>query len=327
MNDDRLSRRNALRVGAYGAVASLGAGLLSSATQAATPAKVEPMRWTDPIWNREASARLEGDLIPGKQVYGSANGTVCAVQPGKKVLPILKFEVFSTIRVLKQPDGSYQRLCREVVLYRDVKTNQILDRFDNPLTGETVRVVDIANDPFNWKITEFYPDPPSYGGLNAADRPPRRPFLLNWSMATDEIVALQSDIHLFYPSALQPDRWPRESPGAMSQVSEFFRYFIRKDDLENPAMTHVPFTGVWNRITPWLPWMLMDQAPGNIVYAGVMASRKSLAEYAPDTIARIKEKYPVYLEAPTAWSEPSLSSLEHYAREQQPAPPKVAAKP
>jgi hypothetical protein len=324
MNDETNGRRKALRVGAYGAMAGLGAGLLSSGAQAAkSTAKIEPMRFTDPIWNRETSARLEGDIAPGKQVFGSSHGTVCAVQPGKKVLPILRFEVFSRIRVLKQPDGSYQRLCRELVFYRDVKTNQILDRFDNPLTGENVAVVDVANDPFNWKISEYYPEPPSYGGLNAADRPPRKPFLLNWTMENDDIVGLESDIHLQYPSALKPDKWPRESPGPMTVASEFFRYFIRKADLENPAMTHVPYTGVWNRITPWLPWMLMDQAPGQIFYAGMIGSKQRLDQYPADTLARVRERYPLYLEAPTEWKEPSLSSLENYAREQQPAPPKA----
>jgi len=273
----------------------------------------------DAKWNRDTSARLEADTAPGKFVFGSATGVLNAVIEGQKVKPVLGFDVFSTTRVLRQPDGSYQRLSHEVVFYRDLETKTIVDDWTNPLTHERVHVVDIANDPFNWTISEYFPDPPSYGGLNK-DKPPRRPFLLNWSEAGEGMVVLESDINLFYPSALQPDKWPRESPGKMTQVSEFFRYFIRRDDLEDPLRTHVPSFGTWVRITPWLPWMLMDQAAGHMVYVGTMGSHTSLDGIPADVVERVKARYPQYLTAPATWQEPSLSSLEHYAREQKPAP-------
>jgi hypothetical protein len=76
------------------------------------------------------------------------------------------------------------------------------------------------------------------------------------------------------------------------------------------------------RITPWLPWMLMGQAPGHILYDGVFRADKTLDYHRPDVIARIREKYPQYLTAPTRWYGPSLSSLEHYTLEQKPAPVK-----
>jgi hypothetical protein len=197
-----------------------------------------------------------------------------------------------------------------------------MEQWDNPYTGERVRVVDIANDPFNYRVSDFFPEPPSYGGLNK-ERPPKRPFLLKWTRISNDVVSLETDIHLNYPSALKPEKWPRESAGPMNRVSEMFRYFIRREDLENPALTNIPYSGVWTRVTPWLPWMLMDQAPGHILYVGDMSSRRNLDLYEPDVIARVKERYPTYLTAPQAWSEPSLSSLEHYALEQQPAPPRA----
>ena len=43
--------------------------------------------------------------------------------------------------------------------------------------GATVRVVDVANDPFNYVISEYFPDPPNYGGLNT-EKPPKRPLLM-----------------------------------------------------------------------------------------------------------------------------------------------------
>ena len=325
MSEKTKSRRDALKAGAAAGVGLvLGSGLASTSVSAATPSPKNriPVRFDDPKWNMEAKARMEAYIDdPSKFTYGSGEGVVSAVRDNEKVRALMRFEIFSTIRIVPQADGSYQRLLRELVFYRDLETNEILDEWDNPLTGERVRVVDVANDPFNYVISEFRSPPPSYGGLNK-DIPPQIPFVLNWKHMSDDIISLETDIHLYYPSALQPDKWPRESPGPMSRVSEMFRFFCRREDLENPDLKHVPSHGCWSRITPWFPWMLMDQAPGHISYMGTMSSRQSLDLYPKDTLERVRERYPKYLEAPTTWEEPSLSSLEHYALEQKPAPPR-----
>ena len=176
MNSSPMNRRQALRTAASVAIAT-------PALAMAKTTEKRVIRFDDPIWNREIQARLEASVNPKKFIYGSVTGTVAGVRDGEKVRPLMRFEVFSTIRILPQPDGSYQRLCREVVFYRDLVTGKLMDHWDNPYTGERVRVVDVANDPFNYKISEWFPEPPSYGGLNK-EKPPRQPFVMNWSIST-----------------------------------------------------------------------------------------------------------------------------------------------
>ena len=164
-----LSRRRALQGGAALGLAAVAAAEPAAAKAGSTDAELRA-KFKDPIWNRDQRARIEGDTAPGKFVHGYATGIVHSVRAGEPVRPLFGFEVFSGLRVLQQPDGSWQRLCRELVFYTDLKTGAILEQWDNPFTGERVRVVDIANDPFNYVISEWYPDPPSYGGLNK-DKP------------------------------------------------------------------------------------------------------------------------------------------------------------
>ncbi|WAC71956.1 DUF1838 family protein [Roseateles sp. SL47] len=319
MQGKDLNRRQALGAATATVLTGAAAGCATSPpTATAAPAK-RPMAFNDPIWNREVSARIEACADPKKWVYGWVSGVVCGVRENEKVRPLMRFDVFSTIRVVRREDGSYQRLCRELVFYRDLKTGALMDEWDNPYTGERVKVVDVANDPYNYVISDFYPDPPSYGGLNQEQKPPRRPYIRNWSIIDENTIGLESDIHLYYPSAMQPEKWPRESPGKMTRVSEQFRYFIRKEDLENPTLDHIPAHGVWTRVTPWLPWMLMDQAPGHILYTGNMCAREHLELHPKDVVARVRERYPKYLVAPEKVEGPSLSSLERYALEQKPA--------
>jgi len=76
-------------------------------------------------------------------------------------------------------------------------------------------------------------------------------------------------------------------------------------------------------VTPWLPWMLMGQAPGHCQYACFMGSGNPLDEiFSRKVLDYIEKNYPKYLQAPEKWSDVSLSSLENYAREQKPAPVK-----
>jgi len=321
----RLNRRRLIG-GAAGVAAATAAGPLAASGEGPR----RRYRWSDdelrakfkdPLWNRDTRARIEGDTAPGRFVHGYATGTVMGVRDDEPVRPLFGFEVFSGLRVIRQANGDFQRLCRELIFYRDLATGEMLDEWTNVYTGEKVRVVDVANDPFNYVISEYFPDPPSYGGLNK-DKPPKRPFLLDWGIMDDDTVTLTTDIHLYYPNALDPEKWPRESAGPMNRVSELFRYAIRREDVENPELTHLPHTGVWNRVTPWLPWMLMGQAPGHILYAGTFSSVKSIDNVPPAVAARVKERWPLYLTAPEKWEEPSLSSLENYARTQTPAPPR-----
>jgi len=109
----------------------------------------------------------------------------------------------------------------------------------------------------------------------------------------------------------------------MTRVSEFFTYFFRAADMQNSAMTSLNFHGTWSRITPWLPWMLMGQAEGHCQYMCYQGSGQDLGDVMPRAVLDyIEKKFPLYLNAPTKWVDPSLSSIERYALEQTPAPPK-----
>lgn len=319
-----LGRREFLGVAGL-AAAGVGASAVASAQASSKPAAVKPkfnnsMDFKSAEWNRDAYARLMGDLDLKTTRYGWLSGPVMGVVPGEKVRPLFQMEGFSTCRLI-EIEGGYRKQLRELVVYKDIETGKILETWRNPYTNEDVKVVPIYNDPFNYNVTLNYPDPPSFGGLNK-EKPPSRPFILPWTIKGDMLL-LSTDIHLYYPNALQPDKWPRESAGKMVQVSELYRYFIRLEDMKNPAFTQVPMYGVWARITPWLPWMLMGTAPGHTHYEVDFTGSNSTSHVSPEMMEYMKAKYPKVLTPPESDYGPSLSSLENYARNQKPAPVKA----
>jgi hypothetical protein len=68
--------------------------------------------------------------------------------------------------------------------------------------------------------------------------------------------------------------------------------------------------------------MLMGQAPGHCFYIGSMGGYDNLDMLSANVRAYAEKNHPKFLDAPTRWEEPSLSSLEDFARTQKPAPVK-----
>jgi len=308
-------------VGAFGALGLATGARAIAKTDRAEPGDALAGPYVDlrtGAGNKIAYARIQGDLDYGRQKHGWYKGYVAAVRPDAKIQDLFGFEGFGVSRLLKNPDGSIAKILREVGLYTDLRSGEVLEEWRNPFNDETVRVVPVANDPFNFVIRDFFPDPPSYGGLNK-EKPPKIPFVLPWQQRGDRLD-MESHIHLYYPNALQPDEWPRESAGPMARVSEFFAHHMSAADMQNPQLTKVPYHGLWNRTTPWLPWMLMGQAPGHCQYQCFMGSGEDLEQvHSRQVLDYIEKKYPKYFDAPEKWEEPSLSSIERYALEQKPA--------
>ena len=281
--------------------------------------------FTNPMWNRDTWARIQGDLNPENQKIGDVRGVIIGVKPGEKSKELCGFEAFLATRLVPQEDGTIRRLNKEVIFYTNPRTGEIIEEWTNPWTGEVVNVVQVANDPFNYTISEWLILAPEDFGGDKKVEPRKIPLIFPWHQMSPTHLSLSTDMHLHYPNAMNPEKWVRESSGPMVQVSEMMRYCVPIAEVENPELTSVSFTGTWNRITPWMPWMLMGQEPGHTLYVGSMTGGPDHSVISPQALAYAEKNYPQFLSAPTEDYGPSHSSLEIYGRTQEPAPPRVAA--
>ncbi len=314
-----MDRRSLLFAAGAAGAAATAAPMLA---HAATPSLKGPyLDLTTGKGNLILKARLMGNLDESKEKFGDGSGVVSSVRPGEAVKQLMGFEIFSVGRLNKQPDGSFRFFHREVVYYTDLKTGEVLTEYDNPFTGERVKVVPVVNDPWNELFEEFEPRPPSYGGL-IKDTSARKPLKVDWRILPGDIIASDARADLYYPATLQPDKWPRESAGKMNQVTEVFQTFVSLADAQNEKLTSVESHGVWTRVTPWLPWMLMGQEPGHIMYNCYFSNYDDVNRTKRNVLDFTAKNYPVMMRAPTDWNAKSLSSLENYAQTQTPAPPK-----
>ena len=280
-----------------------------------------PYDLTTTAGNREIAAKINGNTDMKSTKFGWFKGIVHGVRPGEKIRDLVGFTGFSAAKLLPSlpgEDAGYRKVLNEIGFYTDLKTGEILEEWHNPYFDEKVRVVPIANPAFNHTITDYYYQPPTYGGLNATPVP-KRPFLLDWERRNNEL-SLASRINLYYPAALQPEEWPRESGSKFNQVTENFLYALDWDEVQNPELTSISARGTWMRTTPWLPWMLMGETEGHCSYSCFFGSEDSLDFADQIAIEYAAKHYPEYLDVFSEWGMPMLSSLEMYAREQTPAP-------
>ena len=269
--------------------------------------------------NQLAYARIQGDLDWGKQKYFWFQGYAMGAEPDKKIQDLFGAQGFGVIRFNQREDGAIERMCREIILYTDLRSGEVINEWHNPYIDETVEVVHVANDPYNYLIEEYFPAPPEFGGLNKEKAPPRVPFILPWYQHGDKLE-MEVHIHLAYPAALQPDKWPRESAGPIARVSEMFAHHVDPADMQNEKITSLNYQGTWNRVTPWLPWMLMGQRPGHVMYAAFMGHNGSSRKRAVALRHRLcgktlrqvlRRAYGVYLSQPV---EPGKLRARAYAK-------------
>lgn len=247
----------------------------------------------------EAYVRMRGDLT-GKEVVVDWQATIFAVLPGEKARPILKTYGFNISRMEKQADGGYHWISREVSYYQDVKTGKLIDKWTNPYTGEVVDVVQVTNDPVNFK----FPSPKTYKH--------QFPWLQHGA-----VTSMLMDVPLAYPNPLQPDAFPRQSTGATYLASEHFGFFVNTRDLMDDKLTSVPTHYNWFRSGPWLPWMNMGGKPGYLIYSGAGSKLDKWEDVPADVRDYTMQHHPLYRHAPAEYVTPNMTSWLFYKQLKQ----------
>ena len=201
----------------------------------------------------------------------------------------------TTITDPKRGTG-YRLVSREVMLFTDPKTGEIVRKWENPWTGETVEVMHIANDPVNFPAAYPY----------ATDGKPFNPGFKRMG----QWLAMPSEIPLFYHNVLAGDY--QDYVGGKYHAMEIFDFMASANeilDTKNPAS----FPSIsWVRISDWMPWMKMRGRQGQLVFNAVGTKLNNFDALPPVLKNEIAANYPTYNQAPplddkrpnaTTWTE------------------------
>ena len=318
----QMDRRRMLTMGGA-AGASLMGGVLGAPTQGHAGAhagqEILKFDFKDPNDNLTAWVKLASSLEDGKETCGHYKGQIIAVMGNdEKNIPLFGYEGFGMSRVTKLPDGRYENLHREVSYYTDLQTGEIMEEWYNPFIEENVKTWAVHNDPVN---SYYAPVFKQSFGEEGEQETVEFPFILPWEITGDRLVT-QFTVHTRWPSPLTKEEWPREYGGKWYKTSELFHIHARMSDLLDPAKDKAHHTGTWTKEAPWIPWMLMGETPGRLIYFTTVRSLDGTDDL-PANIREYTEKnFPLHMSAPDKWTEPNMTSFETWVREASPVPPK-----
>ena len=153
---------------------------------------------------------------------------------------------------VNDPDkgAGFRLVSKEILLYRDPATGEVLDTWQNPWTDETVRVLHVANDPVN--------QPPVF-----ATGRDGQPFSLPFNVNGDQWW-LTLTIPLLYNDPLGGQY--QQYVGGQYHVTEMFNFMGDTDDLAMDAGDTANVRIGWARISGWLPWMKMGDRAGEMYF-------------------------------------------------------------
>ena len=248
----------------------------------------------------DALVKMRADLR-GAESSWYWTGTVWSMVPGEGNRRLFDYNGFSAARFEKIEDG-YRMLNREIGVYRDIATGEILKRWLNPHLGREVQVMHRLNDHVNAELL-------THGRFGIAGIP---------TTIMGDDVWWRLDLFFFRPSPISREEYPLNVQHDMYQGAELTMYHARLSDIQDTKRTSVPADVSFSRISQWEPFMEMGNRPGHLVFhtAGkkLMAGPEELASVNPSFFRHIADHHPAYLRAPEKWQPGTVSQWEAFRR-------------
>lgn len=256
-----------------------------------------PLKTRDPDQNLIAYMKSLSDLA-GRPTWRFHAGRILAVAtPGDIAQPFMDFVACKQDRVRRLRDGSYQYGYRGVILFTELDTGRVLDRFDNPITGVTNEV----NHFYTKWGSGVYTRDGSYslaaeGRAQEAPGLEDQPFQLGWSIVDD-------DVYLTYDERVAV----RTPEGRVVYAdNSMYRYHVSLAQLANPSVSSADAIMSWDTTTTWWPWMEMDERPGHLIFGSMGKKYDSLDRVPSAVVDASEERFPGQLTRPIDWSDYTL---------------------
>lgn len=190
----------------------------------------------------------------------------------------------------------FRLVSREILLYKDPVTGVPLSTWANPWTGETVKVLHIANDPVNNSFFEKDRE-----GKPSAFRPRERAG--EWYQSTT--------VPLFYRNPLTAGY--EAEVGGTYHATEMFHFLGDLGDLTDPTRDSATVKIAWVRMSDWLPWMKMNGREGLIYFSTAGVKLDDFSQLSDTLKAEIAARYPDYATPPPADDQrPNVTSWSYY---------------
>lgn len=251
-----------------------------------------------PEQSLKAMIKFRGSLDPTEETVYWWSGSIYSLIPEQSSKHLFNLEGYNISRMIKVNDG-YNHLSREMSVYKDVKSGEILKQWLNPWHERLVPVIPIWNDPTNQQYLLHGP----------------RAFRLPYTELGPDQLCFHLEILLAYPSPLPRQEYPLYSQSDLYQGTELFQFYVSRSDLENETLKSVPSHFSWTRISNWLPWMEMADQAGSLVYqCRGYKLPGGIADIPEHLRAFVTSEQQQFLTAPQEFTRPNETSWTYFKK-------------
>lgn len=227
-------------------------------------------------------------LVEGEPVYGWWTGSFYSRVEGERDRELFKV-IGVNVRHCKnfehpERGHGFRSVGREIMLYLDPESGEVLDTWTNPWTGEELKVVHVANDPVNMRA-------PFYAYNEDGEGHKFKGTVMNGR------VFVASAYPLFYKNPLGGDY--QDYIGGTYHATEYFNDYAYAEDVFDPEVKKLDrLTLSWTRVADWLPWMKMGDRVG-VMFTTTVGGRVVSLDDLPEPLrSELKTNYPEYMTPP-----------------------------
>jgi len=212
----------------------------------------------DPQQNLDAYVRMRnrGD---GQRSFTRYSGTFFVKPEGETAIPAMGIEGMSWGKCEKQPDGTYLYNMQEAGYHTAYGTTEIIDAWDNPVTGITVQ-------PRHYRSGQTSIFTPT----SVLPQMSRRPEGLEYNGVITPATVVgdtawgSEELYVKFPNPRDRYEDEREWSGPYRIANSLASHAALIADLEDDSKAFVPSTLSYTTLNSWRPWMKMGQTPGII---------------------------------------------------------------
>lgn len=234
--------------------------------------------------------RLMGSLET-TTIYSWFSGHLWGIIPNEAPKPLVTLQGLAKSNWQKEEDYITKESF-DLGFFGDLETGEVLEEWKNPYTNELVQ-------PFHFMYGGGSKTAYTTEGIKSANG--IKPYKMNWMESGDHIWMDEYGSFSF-ESPLQPEEWPKASPGKQMHFGSSTTYMATKTELFNPNNTSCDQTFFWTAVNSWEPWLHMGQREGYVMWRATGRKIFDINEI-PDTMkSYVAKVQPNYFEDKTPWN-------------------------
>lgn len=277
------------------------AGLALAPLAQAAPARMAREIPADPVARARMRARIIGStaeaMVP---IFYRLN--IYGFDGQGSLVPFFTMNHLSINQWRQTAPDRFTTRTFESGVYCRFDTDEVLEEWDNPMTGEKRRVWQFRGGPFEVTIG---PDGIVTKDAELAPKPLRME-------ALGDLVILPTAASMARPSPIDPKRWPKQYAGPTSYWESQATYAAPAVQAFDDSLPSAEAFCHFQNLGSWHPWLGMGQRPGR-TYGNSHGAKLTSLDGIPLAARRGLEKYTPEIFDTANWTKPRLDIIEYMA--------------